>query len=1008
MAGARPSSFGTQLRRYREAAGLSQEDLGERANLAAKAIGALERGERRRPYPRTVQMLADALQLAEAQRRQFIASVPRARAPAAAEGDLLVGRARELAELQAKLRAAANGHGGIVMLVGEAGIGKTRLAHEFMALARGQDAAVLSGRALEGEGQAPYGPWVEAIEQHAFAREPDGLRRDLGVDAAYIARLVPSIRSRLTDIPRPETLAPHEERLRLYGAVTRLCSAIAADRPVLVVLDDLHWADPDTLGLMRYLARGLSESSVLLVGVYRDPELGVDAAHPLMATLASLRHEIACPTIRLGGLDRREIETYLTRAAGRPLPATFVERIGRETSGNPFYAREVLRHVAEARAGASGVLADGDLEMTGVPEGVRQVVADRVRRLAPSTARALQDACGLTGGFTFPVLHELTRLSEGELLDSLDEAVEAGLLRAPGPGAREYEFAHAIVRHALYEAQGRERRMRLHRRIAAALEAAYSGHELEHAADLAVHYHASAELSGAAAGLRFALAAADQARSAFAHDRVVTLLRMARDLAREAGTGEQAEILARLAVAEAETVRSVEARDSADGALRSMLAAGASAQACAEFVASVAQALKHSGAGAQLWDPLIDRGLELAAGGGHDVLWARLTLLRDRYEGVVRSGPIGSGVWIGQDPEAVAVARGSGDESDYASTLEALEWRTRAETNAIRDRVRTWEQPVARLKGLEVVLRDLMYKHGDFTQARLVAEELLQLAQRFGSLSAEAEARAQLAVCSLDGDDFALASARRRDAERAIARLGPSHRLHLIPIGLAVGYGYYVDGDWKAIAETAEAYARTGGPQRTPMGIPSAGYATLAFARAGRSADARGWLRHLVTVCEGTPPTSYLRHWGLVAATVAAWECGFVDPADSLRRSLLEAAQMSAGPTTFGSIDLALARAATLLGAFDEAHSLFGRVALDAERSGHRALGAIVACDEVRMLARSGSKDTGGAHLLAGAISTFEALEMRGWVKRARSLGPEGQDGLSPAPKTASPSCPLG
>src|SRR5512138_798758 len=131
MPGARPSSFGAQLRRYREAAGLSQEDLAERAGLAAKAIGALERGERRRPYPRTVQMLADALKLDDAQRRQLIASVPRA-AAAVGDGDMFVGRERELGELTAKLRAAAGGHGGIVMLVGEAGIGKTRLANEFM------------------------------------------------------------------------------------------------------------------------------------------------------------------------------------------------------------------------------------------------------------------------------------------------------------------------------------------------------------------------------------------------------------------------------------------------------------------------------------------------------------------------------------------------------------------------------------------------------------------------------------------------------------------------------------------------------------------------------------------------------------------------------------------------------------------------------------------------------------------------------------------------------------
>lgn len=981
MAGARPSGFGAHLRRYREAAGLSQEDLAERAGLAAKAIGALERGERRRPYPRTVQVLADALALDDAQRRQLIASISRAPMLGVTDGEVFVGRERELAELVAKLRAAAGGRGGMVMLLGEAGIGKTRLAHQFMEVARGHGAAVLSGRALEGEAQVSYGPWVEAIERYALALRSDELCQVLGSDAPYIAQLVPSVRSRLAEIERPQALAPSDERLRLYNSVSRFLGALAPGGPVVVFLDDLHWADRDTLALLRYVARTLSASAVLLVGAYRDPELRLDAAHPLMTTLASVRHETACPTIRLRGLDQREMGTYLRHAAGRPLTAAFIDDVARETSGNPFYAREVLRHVAEADVHRGG--GDTALELAGVPEGVRQVVADRVRRLSPATAQALHAACGFTGGFTYTVLQQLTHLSEDELLDSLDEATEAGLLRAPSADAREYEFAHAIVRHALYHGQSRDRRIRLHRRIASALEAAYPGGELEHAAELAVQYHASAELAGAGQGLRYALAAADQARSAFAHDRVVTLLRMARDLAVEAAVDVQIEILTRLALAEAQTVRSTQARATAERALE-LMAPCVTERVRAEFVASVARALKHSGADVQLWGPLVDRGLELIRG-ERDALWAQLTLLRDRFE-IARSGPVGVALWSGRDKDAVALARASADESDDANTLEALEWRTRAETDAAYARIQSWSRPLAVLHGLEVVVRDLVYKHGDFPEARRVAEELLALALRTGSVSAEAEARAQIAMCTLNLGDLAAARVKMTQAEQAVERLGPSHRLHLIPIAFAVAMGYFLEADWAALARTAETFARADETHRTTVGLGAAAYAAVALVRAERIADARAWLREIAAVSGRAHATAYLQSWALTTAAAAVWEAGFVELARAYQPLLSHLARLGLGPSAFGSVDLALARMTALAGAAEDAGGSFARAARQADSPGHRPLRGIIAYDEALADARSRRRSERTHSLLDHALGIFDALEMHGWTQRARSL----------------------
>ena len=985
MSGARPSSFGAQLRHYREAAGLSQEDLAERAGLAAKAIGALERGERRRPYPRTVQMLADALQLDEPQRRQFIAAVPRSPTTTVGEPEVFVGRERELGELTAKLRAAAGGHGGIVMVVGEAGIGKTHLVNKFMSAARADGAVVLSGRALEGEGQAPYGPWVEAIEGYATGRDTDALRADLGGDAPYLAELATGVRSRIGDVTRPAALGPNDERLRLYGAITRFCSTIAADAPALVTLDDLHWADRDTLGVMRYMARSLSSSRVLLVGVYRDPELGVDAEHPLMTTLASVRHDVACPTIRLSGLGPEEFRSYLSHVAGQSLPPAFVDHVKRETSGNPFYAREVVRHVAEAETHTTLTEGPRTFGIEGVPEGVRQVVGDRVRRLSTATARLLQDASALTGGFTFRVLMQLTQLSEGALLDCLDEAVGAGLLHAAAGREDEYEFAHAIVRHALYETQNRDRRVRLHRRVAQALEETYRGQALGHAPELAQQYHLSAELPGASAGLPYALAAATQARNAFAHDRVVVSLRMACDLAGDADLESRIEILTRLALAEAETIRSSDACVSADRALQAMTTAGVTAHARAEFLVTIGQALKDSGAAPQLWEPLVDRGIELLQS-EHGVLWARLTLLRDRYSGV-RSGTVGSGLWIGQDEDAVALARASGDEGDYAQTLEALEWRSRAETDAIRAQIRGWSRPLALLKAHQVVLRDLTYRHGDFAAALLSARDLLAVAQRFGSLSADAEARAQIAVCTLGLGELGSVAGLNVEAQQAIARLGPNHRLHLVPIGMGVGLGYFMEADWGAVVSRIEAYARATDARRNPGGFAAAAYAALALVRANRLADARVWLTDLATVAAQAPARTYLLNWASAAGAAAVWEAELVDAAHAYRTLLLRLEEAgAASPTVFGTVDLAVARMATLIGDRDEARERFARASRDAERSGHRALQAITAYDEAWACRRSGADDQQVGVLAARARRTFEALDMRSWARRTRSL----------------------
>ena len=616
----------------------------------------------------------------------------------AGPGLAFVGRAREFAALHRQLEAAFAGAGGVAMLVGEAGIGKTRTAQEFAAEAGRRGACVLAGRCYEGEWSPPFGPWVEALGRYAQATDPERLRRDLGLGAPAVGQLVPAVRAVLPDVRPPAPLGVEEERVRVQDAVTQFLLALARRRPLVLVLDDLNWADPASLGLLRYLARFLPEAGLLVVGTYRDEEVG--SRHPLTAALADLRREVGYGHLPLTGLSLDETRALLAHAAQREIAPALARTIHAETSGNPFFAREVLRHLLEegrfdarddGRAAAGHLAEAGSL---GIPEGVRQVVGRRLARLSDAANRMLGHAAIFTGGFDFRVLQALTDMPEGQLLDALDEALASGLIR-PVDGRREtYDFVHAIVRHTLDAEWSPSRRVRLHRQAAEALARVHAGREMEYAAELAVQYHESLPLPGATKGILYAVAAAERARAIYARDQVVTFLRMARDLATEAELETRGTILCRLAIAEAEALQLEAAPRTVNQALAALADAGAAPETVASFLGTVAAALKESGARAHVWHPLVRRGLGLvtrehgpSASSGQALAWARLQLLPERYE-PISTGAITTSRWCGLDPEAVAIVRRDGDEDDYARTLQPLDFRTRDETVAIMERAR--------------------------------------------------------------------------------------------------------------------------------------------------------------------------------------------------------------------------------------------------------------------------------------------------------------------------------
>ena len=506
------------------------------------------------------------------------------------------GREHELAALDAQLGSAFAGTGSTVMLVGDPGIGKTATAQRFAVLARGRGVRVLWGRCFEGEWSPSYGPWVDVLARHTRNLDPTRLRLELGLGAPPLARLVPSIRAALPDVPAPAPLAADAERVRVEDAIAQFVLGLAVEQPLVLVLDDLHWADPASIGLLRYLSRFLAESRLVIVGTYRDAE--VDNRHPLTAALADLRRAAGYVRLSLVGLSQGETSALLAEAGHHQLEPGLARAIHEETAGNPFFAAEVFRHLLEAarlEQQAGEWRATGPLTNLGIPESVRQVVGRRLLHLSATANRMLSHAAIFTDGFVFPVLQELTGIPEEELLDALDEALASGLVRTAEGPRETYDFVHDIVRHTVLAELSPSRKVRLHRRLAEAMETVFAGRELDHAAELAAQYHASAALPGAAKGIYYALAAAEQAKDNAARDQSVMFLRMARDLAREADFGDWSRILCRLAIAEAEALHLDEAQRSVQEAMAALTSAGTTPEVVAGFLAAVAAALKDGG-----------------------------------------------------------------------------------------------------------------------------------------------------------------------------------------------------------------------------------------------------------------------------------------------------------------------------------------------------------------------------------------------------------------------------
>ena len=461
-----------------------------------------------------------------------------------------IGRDVERASLRRLVDDALAGDGRLALVAGEPGIGKTRLLSEIGREATARGMQVLTGHCVEMSGAPPYLPYVQMIEQAIYnPRSPLALREALGDVAAEIARIAPALRRVFPDIPPPIELPAELAGRYVWNSFSEFIGRAAQIQPLLLALEDLHWADESTVLLTEYLAPLLLAMPVLVIGTYRDVE--VDPHHPLARLIEQLAHRHLVEQVSLRRLSFDGVGAMLRTLTGQAAPEELVQLIHRETEGNPFFVEEVYLHLVE-----SGVLLDdrgqlrSDLRVdeVSVPESIRLVLGQRLDRLAVSTRKVLIAAAISGRAFTSEIVGEVAGANEDALVEAFDEAERARLL-TPGTVRGELMFSHELIRQTLLSGISAARRESLHVKTANAISRLYSDDLEAHAGQLAYHLSHAGRSGDPAVLVHYLNIAGERAFDAAAFDDAVGYFEKALSLMPNDGQLSRAQLLERLAMA---------------------------------------------------------------------------------------------------------------------------------------------------------------------------------------------------------------------------------------------------------------------------------------------------------------------------------------------------------------------------------------------------------------------------------------------------------------------------
>lgn len=576
-----------------------------------------------------------------------------------------VARKEERTELRAFLDRLEKGLGSLVLIGGEPGVGKTRIAEEIAREGRDRGIRTLVGRCYEMDSPPPYLPFVELLEGASKEVDPRTFRAALGDAAGEVAKVMPQLRHMFDDLPPPLELPPEQERRYLFNSIRDFVLRAAAARPLVVILDDLQWADESSLLLLQHVAQTFEEIPVLILGTYRDVEL--DVHRPLATALETLVRRRLAHRMVLSRLSVQGVAAMLTKLKGEPPPRELVEAIYSETDGNAFFVEEVFRHLSE-----EGLLFDreggwrSDLTVAElkVPEGVRLVVGRRLERLSETTRSALTAGAVIGRTFDFRLLEAIGEVGPDELLDAIDEGEHAGLVASSSEGSNaRITFEHELIRHTLLSGVAVPRRQRLHLRAAQAIEKAYAATLADRAAEIAHHLSQAGAAADVTTTARYLRLAGDRAMEAAAFRGALRSYEEALSLLPHDRETERAELLFRLGNAQ----RSLGQLDEGIASWRESLA----------FYESV-------GAGEEVARLTTEIGTQLAWA----ARWSEAIEMVGR--GLAASGEVGSGrvhllglagialAWIGHEDhaagmieEALSLAREMGDDRCLGEALTA-------------------------------------------------------------------------------------------------------------------------------------------------------------------------------------------------------------------------------------------------------------------------------------------------------------------------------------------------
>ncbi len=602
----------------------------------------------------------------------------------AGERAAFVGRRDAVGALASVFEQSAAGSRRIVMLSGEPGIGKTRLAIELGLHAHGRGAIVLYGRCDE-ETLLPHQPFVEALRHYVCNADAEVIAEQVHLISGELRRVVPELAERVPGLAHPLSGDPEGARYRLFEAVAALLCEAAQHRPLVLVLDDLHWADDATLLLLKYLARYPREARLMIVGTFRG--MDVEPGHPLHGVLADLAREHVFKRFALGGLDEDAVAELVDLHTGDGAAPDLGRMVFEETEGNAFFVVEVLRHLAETGgAGERGTATFA--RRLPVPEGVRDLIGRRLARLGPDVTRALGTASVLGRSFEFERLERLCDLGQDELVDALERGVRAQIIEESATRVGRYAFAHALTRGVLHGTLTPTRRALLHRRAATAIEEDNAADLEPVLAELASHFEQAGSPADIERAIAYGARAGDRAIAVLAYEQAAAHYGHTLDLLGSEGSPE---LRCDLTIARGEAERMA-----GDAAYRETLLEGARLARELGDVGRLARAAMANNRGSSSSSQGVDRErvavLEAALEGlGDDDSATRAVLLVQLAVELIADPDWRRRARLGD--EALAMARRVGDPHTLARvlTLRSLaKWNPRTVGDRNDDLLEAW------------------------------------------------------------------------------------------------------------------------------------------------------------------------------------------------------------------------------------------------------------------------------------------------------------------------------